>query len=135
MKSYAHPGGNITGIADPDEGAMESKRLQLLHEVIPAASRIGYLLVEQDAVPRRGEMDAVAAAGKTLGVEVVLLTAGRLEDIDPTFAAAKPRGIGAFLVQSPSTFLYAQQKRVLEAAARYGLPVASGNADFARMAG
>ena len=61
----------------------------------------------------------------------MLLTADRLEEIDAVFAAAKQQGIGGVLVQSPSTFLYAQQKRVLEAAARYGLPVASGNVDFA----
>ena len=52
-------------------------------------------------------------------------------EIETAFSAAKQRGMGGLLVQSPATFLYAQQKRILEAAARYGLPVASSNIDFA----
>jgi putative tryptophan/tyrosine transport system substrate-binding protein len=131
VKSFAKPGGNITGVGVPDQKGLEPKRLQQLHQVIPAASRIGYLVAEQDAPSRRLGIEEVAAAGKSLGVEVVLLKAGRLEEIDSAFATARQRGISAILVQSPSTFLYAQQKRVLEAAARHELPIAAGHSGFA----
>lgn len=134
VKSLARPGGNITGIADQDEDALESKRLQLLREAVPAASRFGYLYAKQDE-SRRGTIDAVVAAGRTLGVEVVLLTAKTVEEIDHVFATARQRGTGAVLVQSPSALLYAQYKRLLAAAARHGLPVASGLSDFAEEGG
>lgn len=130
LRSLTQPGGNITGIADPDEGSMETKRLQLLHEVMPGVPRIGYLSEERSATRRRVDKEAVVAAGKTLGVEVVLLTADRLEELDLVFAAATQHGIGAVLIQSPATFLYAQQKRILEVAAKHRVPVASGNVDF-----
>jgi putative ABC transport system substrate-binding protein len=135
VKSIARPGGNITGIARFVEGELEAKVLQLLHEIMPSASRIGYLVVGKDAAPRRGEMNAVAAAGKIVGVEVVLLEVDTLEEIDAAFGAARQRDIGAVLVQNPSTFLYAQTKRVLEAAIRSRLPVASGLVGFAEAGG
>ncbi|MGE0660909.1 MAG: ABC transporter substrate-binding protein [Geminicoccaceae bacterium] len=135
VKSLAKPGGNITGIASPDAGALESKKLQLLREVVPAVSRIGYLVAKQDVESRRGGIDAVAAAGRTFGVEVVLLAVGNLEEIDAAFAGARQRGIGAVLVQGPSTFLFAHSKHVLAAAARSAMPVASSLPGFAEDGG
>jgi len=131
VQSVARPGGNITGIAGWEEGALESKRLQLFHQVIPFVSRVGYLVAEQDQGPRRRAIDAVVAAGKVLGVEVIVLTAGTADEIDSAIGKAKKRGVRGLLVQSPSTLLYAQQKRVLAAGHAHGMPLASGLADFA----
>jgi putative ABC transport system substrate-binding protein len=131
VKSFTEPGGNITGVADPDAGSLETKRLQLLHEVMPGVRRIGYLFERQNAERRRVDRERVVAAAKTLGIEITLLTADKVEEIEPALVAARQGGIGAVLVQSPATFLYLQQKRLLEAAARHGLPMASGNVDFA----
>jgi putative ABC transport system substrate-binding protein len=129
VKSIPHPGGNITGIASHE--MLESKLLQLLHAAMPAVSRVGYLAAQQDTEFRRRDIDAGVAAGKKLGLDVVLLTVGKVEDIDPVFVTARQRHIGAILVQSPSTFLYAQQKRILEVAARHSMPLVSCNVDFA----
>jgi putative ABC transport system substrate-binding protein len=62
------PGGNITGIATFDGPSLLGKRLQMLHEVVPTAPRIGFLAVSG------AELEWLAAAGETLGVEVILLT-------------------------------------------------------------
>jgi len=135
VQSIANPGGNSTGIADSDAESMELKRLQLLRGIVPTTLRIGYLTAGHDAASRRDAIHSVMAAGKALAVEVVLLVANQEEEIDAAFATAKQQDIGAVLVQSPTTFLYAQQKRILEAAKRFKLPVASGNADFAKDGG
>ena len=131
VQSVAKPGGNITGVAIWEEGVMESKRLQLFHQAIPFVSRLGYLVAEQDVAPRRRTIDAVVTAGKTLGVEIIVLTAGTADEIDPAVGKAKKRGVRAVLVQSPSTLLYAQQKRVLAAGRTHGMLLASGLPDFA----
>jgi len=131
VTSVAHPGRNITGIGELDEGGLESKRLQLLQEFMPAVPRVGHLIAEQDVAGKRRVIEVVAATGQKLGIEVVLLTAATVEELDPVFAAAGHRGIGAIMVGAPSTFLYTQQKLVLEIAARYKMPVVSGNTDFA----
>jgi putative ABC transport system substrate-binding protein len=76
----------------------------------------------------------LTAAGKTLGVEIVPLTAGRPEEIEPALAAAKRAGIAAIVVQFPSTLVFAQQQRLAELLGRYGLP-AAGWGDFAAQGG
>lgn len=129
-RSFAEPGGNITGVSTLSAGTLEDKRLQLLRDTIPAASRIGYL-VERQAAPSRATVDAVVAAGKPLGVEVVVLTAGSLEEVDKVYASARQDGLAAILIQSPATFLYAQGKGLLEIVVRHRLPTASGHANFA----
>jgi putative ABC transport system substrate-binding protein len=93
------------------------------------------LVAKLDVEPRRAGIDAVVAAGRTFGVEVVVLAVGSLEEIDVAFAGARQRGIGAVLVQGPSTFLFAQSKHVLAAAARSAMPVASSLPGFAEGGG
>ena len=112
------PGGNATGIAG--DGLTE-KRLQLLHELVPAATRIGYL-VDHKISFWPGELERVVGAGKTLGVEVILLTADQPDDIEPAVAHAKRKGIGAILVQFPSTLFFTERSRVVELLAHEALP-------------
>ena len=121
------PGGNITGIATFDGAAILGKRLQMLHEAVPTAPRIGFLATSG------AELERLAAAGKTLGVEVTLLTASKPEDIEPALASGKQMGIGAVLVE-PHAFFFAEQKRLVELLARYALP-ASLVGDFAANGG
>lgn len=135
VKSLNRPGGNVTGIAGSFEGLVE-KRLQLLHELVPAAARIAYLTEVEPknmTTAARSALEAIVAAGKTLGVEVVVLTAVSIEEIEPAFAAAKRAGVGAVVV-APGPFFYAQQKRLVELLVRYGLPGAR-HYDFAAHGG
>ena len=44
MASLAHPGGNVTGVSDSAGREIEGKRLQLLKETVPAATRVGVVL-------------------------------------------------------------------------------------------
>ena len=123
VQSLNRPGGNVTGVAGFE--ALADKRLQLLHELVPAATRIGYL-VDHKTSSWPGELERVADAGKTLGVEVILLTATKPEEIEAALATAARTGIGGIVVQTPSALIYAQQKRMLELLARYALPAAGG---------
>src|SRR5262249_28267265 len=111
------PGGNATGIAG--DGLTE-KRLQLLHQLIPTATRIGYL-VDHKTSFWPGELERVVDAGKTLGVEVILLPADQPDDIEPAITDAKRKGIGALLVQLPSTLFFTERKRIVELLARDAL--------------
>ena len=118
VASLSRPGGNVTGIAG--EGLAE-KKLQMLHELVPAAARVGYL-VDHKASLWPGELERVADGGKTVGVEVILLTADQPADIETAVAAGRRTGIGAVLVQDPSTLFFTERERVLELLARHALP-------------
>jgi len=67
--SYAHPGGNITGVSDlTDDSSV--KRLELLREALPKATRVG--LVTNPDFPATPKIEkAVGAAAKRLGVTLV----------------------------------------------------------------
>lgn len=119
VESHNRPGGNVTGIVSAE--GLPAKKLQLLRELVPAATRLGYL-VDHKTSFWRGELERIVDAGKALGIEVALLTATNSEEIEPALASAKQTGIGAVLVQRPSTLFFAQRKRVIELLARYALP-------------
>jgi len=122
VEDLARPGSNVTGVGSFEEG-LAAKRLQLLHELVPAATRIGYLAADKDASPRRDELQQLVAAGETLGIEVIFLTATTPEEIEPTLAAGKQMGIGAVVIQAHPIF-NAEQKRLVEVCGRYALPAA-----------
>ena len=119
VQSRNRPGGNVTGIANFEE--IIAKKLQLLQEVVPAATRMGYL-VDHKTSFWPGDLERVVDAGKKLGIDVVLLTAENADEIEPAFATAKRMGVGAILVQNPSTLFFAQRQRVLDLLAHYALP-------------
>src|SRR5215468_4933681 len=81
VASLAHPGGNVTGLSvqAPD---LAGKRFELLHEIVPGLHRLAILgNIGFPAVVL--EMDEVAAAARTHGVEVIKLEVRRAEDITP----------------------------------------------------
>jgi len=89
VATLARPGGNVTGLSlqTPD---LAGKRLELLREVVPGLRRLAVLANVANAatVP---EMGKVAAAARTLGLEVVTLGVRRAEDIAPAFETHKGR--------------------------------------------
>lgn len=119
VESYNRPGGNITGVANFE--GLAGKRLETLRDLVPAATRIGYL-VDHKSSFWPGELEAVVQAGKTLGLEVVLLPAEQPHEIELALAAAKGMRLGAILVQSPSTFFFSQRQRIQELLVRDALP-------------
>jgi putative ABC transport system substrate-binding protein len=102
VASLNRPGANVTGITSLNT-EVASKRLELLHEVVPKASTIG-LLVNQ-ANPRLADINIaeIQAASRTLGLQILVLTASNNDAIDEAFAALAKRGIGA-LVVTPMRF-------------------------------
>jgi putative tryptophan/tyrosine transport system substrate-binding protein len=76
VASYNRPGGNVTGISNITGLPLDMKRLELLHELLPKATKFGYL-INPTNWPGVGNTQpkAVEAAAHALGVELQLLTA------------------------------------------------------------
>jgi putative ABC transport system substrate-binding protein len=74
--SMAQPEGNMTGVAI-FAFQLDLKRLELLHEVVPNAARIG-ILADPDQIRRP---DALDRAARDLGIEIVQFTAKSNEEI------------------------------------------------------
>ena len=119
VESHNRPGGNVTGVANFE--GLAGKKLEVLRDLVPAATRIGYL-VDHKSSFWPGELEGVVQAGKTLGLEVVLLPAEQPHEIEPALEAAKGMGLGAILIQQPSTLFFAQRERIQQLLARHALP-------------
>jgi putative tryptophan/tyrosine transport system substrate-binding protein len=127
VKSLDRPGGNITGVTmlfDP----LTPKKLQLLHELAPAASKIGFLINPNNQNAASHKEHAAA----TLNLSV--LTLGRPGEVDSTFAEASKRGIGALLVGDDPMFDVLSHELV-HAAAHYKIPTMYYVRDFVAAGG
>ena len=119
VESLNRPGGNVTGVANFE--GLAGKKLEVLRDLVPTATRIGYL-VDHKSSFWPGELEGVVQVGKTLGLEVVLLPAEQPHEIEPALTAAKGMGLGAILVQSPSTLFFSQRERIHQLLVRDALP-------------
>jgi len=120
VASLNRPGGNVTGVSLIGV-ALEAKRLELLHQLAPAAATLGALINPEypgAEIQARGVQQAAAS----LGVKLVILNAVAKLDIDAAFATLARDDIRALLVaQDP--FLVGQREQIAALAARAGIPV------------
>ena len=118
VRSFAHPGGNITGVSIL-AAELNGKRLEILMEAVPGARRIAVLANPNNTPP--AEFQALQNAARARGVELVVFTAGTPEQIAPAMDRAKASGATALSVQSAPLFSF-NRRVVIERAAVLGLP-------------
>jgi ABC-type uncharacterized transport system substrate-binding protein len=119
IASLARPGGNITGITDP-AAELSAKRLELLKEAVPKASRIAVLWNASDRAMTHRYRE-IERAARILRVTVQPLGVREPDDFDVAFSAmTRARPDALFLVTDALTTL--NRKRVLEFAAVHRIP-------------
>ena len=119
VRSLNQPGGNATGVTIFGPAAV-TKRLQLLHEIVPQAAVIAFLM--NPGNPNSDiEMSAAQMAASSLGKRIVVFTASTESELDAAFAGMVQPRIGALLGAS-DPFLFSRRDRLASLAARYGVP-------------
>jgi putative ABC transport system substrate-binding protein len=111
VASFAHPGGNITGLTSfsPELGA---KRLELLKAVLPAASQVALLWNSTDP-DKRGEYRATEAAAYILGLQVRSLEVRSPGDVEQVLSAASSERADVFTaLANPVTI--SQRKTIVD---------------------
>jgi putative tryptophan/tyrosine transport system substrate-binding protein len=131
MTSLSRPGGNLTGVANLNV-ELGLKKLELLHELVPAATVIGLLVNPANPNNEIRSKDMEAAA-RTLGVEVDVLRASTEREIDNVFASVVQARVGA-LVINPDPFFTSRMEQLVALTVRYALPTIS-NREFAAAGG
>ena len=86
VASLARPGGNLTGV-NILSTEMTAKRLELLREMLPRASRIAVLVNPANTVNTQTTLREVEAAGRAIGFQTHIVHAGTSREIDTAFAA------------------------------------------------
>jgi len=104
VTSLARPGGNITGLTNMAPDAV-AKRLEILKEAVPGASRIAVLGCRRDPeTGARGEWEAMRAAAQARGLAIVPIFAQQPNDLAGTFDAALRQKFDAVLVLECSLY-------------------------------
>ena len=116
IANFNRPGGNITGIS-PLSSALGSKRLEILHTLVPKATAIGILVnPNYDA-----EVHDAQAAADAISLQVKILNASSVTEIDAAFASLKQQTIGALFVAN-DPYLDSQRDQIITLAAHNAIP-------------
>jgi len=128
VTNLSRPGGNVTGVSQLN-ASLGPKRLELAHELFPAASAIAVLANPNDA-GRADALKAQAQAAAThLGLQLHFLYAGTEAEIESTFAGFSQLNAGA-LVIGADAFYNAKSKLLAELSLRHAVPAIYEYSEF-----
>jgi putative ABC transport system substrate-binding protein len=119
VASFNAPGGKVTGVSFLIN-ALEAKKLELMHKLVPAASTIGVLLNPKNPLVDT-QLKDVQGAARTLGLKIVALNVGSEADIDAAFANMGDQHVGALLVTADPA-LTSWRDKMIALAARNAIP-------------
>jgi putative ABC transport system substrate-binding protein len=103
VASLGRPGGNITGVTQLGEEVLP-KRLELLHELLPAARVMALLVNPTDPALADEQVRVSLAAAGTFGIELHVLNATTESDFDAVFAKLTELRAGALVIGGDALF-------------------------------
>jgi putative tryptophan/tyrosine transport system substrate-binding protein len=120
VDSLARPGGNATGINILVQEVI-AKRLRLLHDLVPKAVRVAVLLNPANASSAEATFREVQEAAPTIGLQIQILNATTIGEIDAAFATlARDRPDALFV--TPDTFFTSRRVQFATLTARDRIP-------------
>jgi ABC-type uncharacterized transport system substrate-binding protein len=132
VKSLNHPGDNVTGVTQLSSELI-SKRLGLLHELIPTAKVVG-LLVDQADPRAEAQVADMQEAARDLDLQINILNASNEDEIDRAFAKISQVGARGLLVGT-GDFLRRRAEQIVRLAAQQNLPAIYQYSEFAKLGG
>jgi putative ABC transport system substrate-binding protein len=133
VASLARPGGNATGI-NFFIAELAAKRLGLLHELVPGATRVAVLVNPTDAIRTESNVRDVEAAARALGLQFHVFNASTVGDIDATFTTIVRERLDALFVV-PDVFFGNRRVQLATLAARHAIPAAYAQRDYVEVGG
>jgi len=104
VASLARPGGNLTGI-NFFNAEVTAKRLRLLHDLVPKAVRVAVLLNPANASSTESQTRIVQEAATTVGLQIQILNAKTIGEIDAAFATLERERPDALFVAGDAFFI------------------------------
>lgn len=124
VTSLAHPGGNITGLTQDDSARLAAKRMQLLKDAIPQATKIG-VLTNPDLTYDQAQWQQLKLTAQSLNVTLRPLAARQASELEGAFAEISGDRPDALLVTSAGGLNFTHRRLIVELAAKNRLPVMS----------
>ena len=122
VTSLNRPGGNVTGVTGLTI-ELEPKRLELLHEMLPSATRFALLVNPNSPVANKQRIEGAQTAAQRLGLELVILKAATAAEVEAAFMAATEERASALLADDASF----DDRQIAALGLRYRLPVDLGS--------
>jgi len=132
VESMAKPGGNVTGV-NIQTSEVVTKRLRLLHDLLPNAVRIA-VLVDAGNASTKTTIQEVQKASSTLGLQTEIInatTVGEINEVFATFARERPDA----LFVAPDAFLTSRRVQLATLTARDRIPAAYPLRDYVEVGG
>ena len=126
VESLSRPGSNLTGISNLT-AEVQPKKLQFLHELLPAARVIAFLVNRANPSSGLQERELQDAAGK-LGLHLETLEVSAEREIEPALSTAAQREAAAAFLMADG-FLVSRGEQIITAALRHRIPTIAGPAE------
>jgi putative ABC transport system substrate-binding protein len=133
VSSLNRPGGNATGI-NFFVAELAPKRLGLLRELVPAATRIAVLVNPAEPTSFETNLREVEPAARTLGLQTQVLNASTGAEINAAFAVIARERPDALFVSSGPFFFY-RRVQLVHLATRHAIPAIYSGRHFAEVGG
>ena len=132
VASFSRPDGNLTGVSTLN-AEFGPKRLEVLHELLPAAANIA-LLVNPVSFTTAPQVREVQAAARALGMKIHILKATTERDFEPAFAQVAKLGASALVIVNSSPF-NGRSEELGALATRYAVPTIYQSPEFVAAGG
>jgi putative ABC transport system substrate-binding protein len=133
VASLARPGGNLTGV-NLFAGELVAKRLELLREFVPAATRVAVLVNPANAANAETTLRDVDVAALALGLQIQALNASTSREIDAAFATFVRQQPDTLFV-GPDPFFSTARVQLAILAARHAVPASASSREFPEAGG
>ena len=128
VPSLNRPGGNVTGVTGLG-GELGSKRLELLHEAIPKATKFAALVNPANPVTTQEAVQSAQMAARRLGLEFIVINASTENEIEKAFASAVQQGAGWLYAED--SYFENRRDQVAALGLRHSLPTTLGSRESA----
>jgi len=133
VANFARPGGNATGY-NVSYFEVPTKRLELLHALVPKAVRIAMLVNSENVPVAERMLHDVPQAAVALGLQIQIINASTKDEIEAAFVTLVRDQIDALFV-GPDTLFISQRDQVTTLTARYRIPATFSTREEAEAGG
>ena len=133
VASLARPGGNMTGV-NLYNAELTAKRLELLRELVPAATRIAVLVDPSSPANTQSTVTEAQKAARSMGCEIKVVEATTPGEIGAVFATIASERLDALFVDFDTLFT-TQYRQLIDLAASHAVPAIYAARQFAQAGG
>jgi putative ABC transport system substrate-binding protein len=133
VASLARPGGNLTGV-NIFSAEVVAKRLQLLRNLVPSATRVAVLVNPANVSSAASTLREVEVAARTMGLQIQVLNAATNREIDAAFETIVSGGLEMLFV-SGDAFLDSRRVQLVQLANHHRVRATYAGREYAEVGG